>query len=1073
MFGLLLTAIIAFFSMFIPGVLLAFALLNNTELNKFEIIVIGFIFGLIAPATLTWLESYLIPYVHAFTFSLGLFELNALILTIIGAALCFREHLFDNLGSKLAGLNKKPEEHHQEHQEHHHITKQKASWWIWAILLILMLVTFYTRLQSIVTAPKFFEFDPYFDMIDAHYILTYGKQLLLDPSAWPVVAAGTNHRLQPLVPYLEAFWYSLANSLQYHHIMFSTTLMSYVGSIYPPIVAALLVFVIFMILYHEYDGRIGLIGAGLTAMMPVLFTTFIAGEQLVEPFGIFALFFFIGTYMLAIRNMKSKKLAVLAGIAFASNFLTAHYYTVTVGVMLVYILIQGIIDVLRNESLTDFYKMNAIVIVVMLISYALYAPYQATLQSNLSSAIIAGPALALILIAVLDYVPKALAKRKILIKENTFTTKLLFLVIVAIIVLLSIFFTPLGKPIENYLNISTRFTTPSKPLFMTVQEYIPTGALYSFGSQGFGAIGAGLLNIPYLVWLICIIAVGFIMLSIAFRHSKTGILFIAIALPLMAAGFSEVKYLPHFGVAYIILFCIILGELLYFASSNFYKTSGNDSRRWTIISLSFMLGVITLLMTFSLLYNIILTAALLVVFAVLFIVILYLTQHKHEISHSIANVYHEHSLMSQCVLIIGLFFIFGLMLALGAIIFILIYRYGIKQSKDNNNIKLIVLCIVLAAFSLTSSFFFYGEFGSLLQSFSAQVIYLSNPSNACTLISNAGNSLGYNLYCNTIPPYWLASMSWINANVGPNAPRVLAWWDYGDWINWFGNSNAVLRGDNSVAAEDYAVAAQYVLGPKYNATPQTLESYMNKNQTKYVLFDQDLISKWGALDFLGCVNVNATSQAYAIAQGKAQTPPVPYLLGSSQCELSHDPEYALIPLSALAPGAASGLNASINNFCQISSGTTTFIRGYLVIGNNVENNTICVDSTPNANGVLSVYSSDGTKTNSVIQEAEYLGVQSIQGTPYVQFLMIYLPNAPNDSITNAPSQFYTSNFYKGFFLGNLPGFKEVYPTNVTAGGVNFVNGTYPVRIYEIVNYTGGLPPVPPKPSYIHNNDTMP
>ena len=117
---------------------------------------------------------------------------------------------------------------------------------------------------------------------------------------------------------------------------------------YPPITAALLVFVIFVLLYHEYDEKIGLIGAALTATMPVLFTTFIAGEQLVEPWGIFTLFFFFATYMLAIRNKKSKRLAVLAGIAFASNFLGAHYYTVTVGVLAAYIIAEGIIDVLEE-----------------------------------------------------------------------------------------------------------------------------------------------------------------------------------------------------------------------------------------------------------------------------------------------------------------------------------------------------------------------------------------------------------------------------------------------------------------------------------------------------------------------------------------------------------------------------------------------------------------------------------------------------------------------------------------------------------------------------------------------------
>ena len=72
---------------------------------------------------------------------------------------------------------------------------------------------------------------------------------------------------------------------------------------------------------------------------------------------------------------------------------------------------------------------------------------------------------------------------------------------------------------------------------------------------------------------------------------------------------------------------------------------------------------------------------------------------------------------------------------------------------------------------------------------------------------------------------------------------------------------------------------------------------------------------------------------------------------------------------------------------------------------------------------------------------------------------------------NAPSEFYNSNFYRGFFTGDLPGFRQVYP-NYTAG-INFVNFTQPVRIYELVNYTGGLPPVPPKPSWITNNDVMP
>ena len=89
--GLIAAILISFFSMFIPGLLLAFALLKRTELHDFEIVVIGFIFGLIAPATLTWAESYLIAY-SPFLHSPGSsFVVNALVLTVIGAILCFFE----------------------------------------------------------------------------------------------------------------------------------------------------------------------------------------------------------------------------------------------------------------------------------------------------------------------------------------------------------------------------------------------------------------------------------------------------------------------------------------------------------------------------------------------------------------------------------------------------------------------------------------------------------------------------------------------------------------------------------------------------------------------------------------------------------------------------------------------------------------------------------------------------------------------------------------------------------------------------------------------------------------------
>ncbi len=1098
MFGIIEAILIALISLFVPGILLSFALLRKTELHTFEIIAIGIIFGLIAPATMTWLEAYLMNYIHFFSYSLALFEINALILAIIGAALCYMQGAFSDfslfankilssISSPISSISKdmeparsklsqhprgadiinrhkeeersliakqeeemhsashlKTEEredilashrnaissllksHKKEEQtlleeiEGRKYTEKRTNYLVWSVLLILMLVTFYTRIMSMPTAPNFFEFDPYFDMIDAHYILTYGHQLLLDPSAWPVIAAGTNHRIEPIVPYLEAYWYSLANVLKFHYSMFNTSLMGYIGGIYPPITAALLVFVIFMLLYHEYDAKIGLIGAGFTAMMPTLISTFIAGEQLVEPWGIMTLFFFFAAYMLAIRNMKDKRLAVLAGLAFVSTFLGAHYYTVTTGVMAVYIVVQGIIEVLRGEDLMDFYKMNVIMIVIIGIFLAVFLPYKSTLQARIPNLLgmpmtISAPIAALIFVAIIDYLPK-IAKSQRIISKNTLLERAAIIAVIIIIGLIFVIFTPLGTPLRKYINLSARFTTPSIPLFMTVQEFIPTGLSYNFGANGFGTIGASIAGQPVLVWIVCALGLAMVLSAIIYRKSRTGILYISIVGPLMFAGFSEVKYLPHFGVAYIMLIGIIIGELAYLIEAEFSISKLKSSK---VLS---------------------------------------------------PSVYTNHRLAMALLISAAMFFMFGILSPLALIAYI-VYGYIKRGKYDNGYTILIAFAIFMIIIAFIWHTFIFGENLSIIDAFKAAALYSSSPSSACTTMSNNNNGIGVNLFCNTIPQYWLNAMSWINANVGPTEARVLAWWDYGDWINWFGNSNAVLRGDNAVATEDYAVAAQYVLGnsSKYNATPSSLLKYMNANQSKYVLFDQDLISKWGALDFLACINVNGTSLQYAVQQGSAQSPKVPYALGTSQCELSHDPQYALVPLAALVPTNSS--NQQLSDYCSISNAKTTYISTYLVTGQSLSNSTVCVDAQPNKNGVLSIYNSSGTKLNAVLQTSEYLGVQDIGTTPYVEFMMIYLPNA-NGVVANAPTLYYTSNYYRAFFLGNMPGFKQVYPNNASVG-TNFVNFTDPIRIYEVINYTGTYPQVPKEPSWITTNDIMP
>ena len=1000
--SLIVTALIAFASIMVPGFFLALALLRKTKLNLFEITVIGFIFGLIFPPTLTWLESYLMNYIHAFSFSAGLYGANVVALTLVGVALSFQQGAIDldflrskpsaeiaakmhkdyreriaelrgtigllNTDLRLIKEHEREEEdlatkHEEEtrrlydagpeerakieemhrseekrliesHEKEerlllegkqprdHHAKKEKGNVnIIYLALLVMMLAAFGTRMMSIGITPKFFEFDPYFDMQSTEFLLIHGYQWLYDHSAWPTAINGTPHRIEPIVPYLEAYWYQLSSPPSN---AIDQTLLSNVSGVYPPITAALLVFIVFLFLYHTYGEKPAIIGAALATSMPTLITTFISGEQLLEPWGIFSMFFFYAAYLLAAQNPKEKRFAILAGIAFASTFLGAHYYTVDAGVFAAYIVLQGIINVLRKEKMEDFYKMNLIVIGIIILFYLVFDPYNSVLANAIPGilgvpVIIAFPLLALALVAVFEHAP-LMAKRMKLLAETDIRVYAGWLVVICLIGFVLIAFTPVGNPIDRYLALSSHYTTPSTALFMTVQEYEPTGFNFDFGQSGFGLIGVSILGVNIVVWGVLALFTLVTAYAVYKRNSKGSILAWAAIMPLAVAGMIEVKYLPHFGVGYIIAIGAILGELFIFMKEHY----GKDIERWAFV------------FTFAVLV--------------------------------------------------------------------------------------------------------------LLEVVSAVILQ--------------GSSIGYTLFNNVVPTSWLQATSWMSSHVGPYAPRILSWWDYGDWINWFGNSNAVLRGDNSIAKLDYQTAARYVLGSADGYGPQNLANFSDSIQAKYILFDDQLTQKWQALDFLACVDINETSRSFAMQAASGTSSP--YVLGTSQCELSHDPAYIFLPMSS----------GNINDYCQIPNSNVSALKGLMVVGESLSNQTFCIPLNKTSTSAH-LLTSDGKKTNVVLSFTQqfYSGTVDISGEAFASFMAIYLPDGPNGTITDAPTEFYNSNYYRGFYLGDLPGFTMAYPNNFK--GTNYLNGTWPVVIYQLNNYTGALPNVTAKPSWILNNFTMP
>jgi len=272
---------------------------------------------------------------------------------------------------------------------------------------------------------------------------------------------------------------------------------------------------------------------------------------------------------------------------------------------------------------------------------------------------------------------------------------------------------------------------------------------------------------------------------------------------------------------------------------------------------------------------------------------------------------------------------------------------------------------------------------------------------------------------NIIPNYWLEAMQFLNQSkyqydisiflpnstqLNKNGKYVLSWWDYGDWINWFGNSRAVLRGDNQVPELDYATAYQFING---NAT--TLKQFMKQENADLVLFSSDDFSKYQALNYLSCIYQNETN---------LNTP-----IGTSSCELNNLPTYLLFPQNL----------TSVNDYCaNISNSTTLYIRAVSNRGEQYCLQEINTNSGFQIDG--KIYYTNGT----IAQDTNLIpiGVEPINGQQFEVYLLEYFPlNYTTCEMPSGLPNFYYSNLYMGEFMGCLSGFKQVYPQNGAFGNV--------------------------------------
>ncbi|MFH0737788.1 MAG: hypothetical protein V1827_03160, partial [Candidatus Micrarchaeota archaeon] len=305
--------------------------------------------------------------------------------------------------------------------------------------------------------------------------------------------------------------------------------------------------------------------------------------------------------------------------------------------------------------------------------------------------------------------------------------------------------------------------------------------------------------------------------------------------------------------------------------------------------------------------------------------------------------------------------------------------------------------------------------------------------------------------CQRLSDYWTDSMEWLRYNTEPGS-RVMSWWDYGHWINYFGLRNAVVRNEHISHTMIGDVAHGYL-----DATPEELKEYMKSHDIGYALFDIELIAgggslggKYGALNYLSCARDNDTN----VSVGP----------GASQCEADHLWENIFIsqnPCTISALTGKAGYTAykiyigesymvDYPDFCVAPTDprAISYCRDYIraIPAYCIGNVTLASgQSTYGTYHINETYPNGDLKLNKALLQLPYTYPDTYHFGPATRATLLYT----NDMIwlengevkggyEDRKGKFYDSALYRAIFLNDIPGFKGVYQTS---GGE--------VKIYQI------------------------
>lgn len=1017
-FNLLTFLFWLFVSSFVPGAVLSFALLRKDDFSFLEKLLIGFALGFI----LLPLIPFLLYFVAGVYFSYEIALLSIAVLYIAAIALFVKNKAYEGL--------KVPESLNLNEL----VTSKQ---FIISVLLVLVLFSSYmVRIGSY--GPIFQELDPYYYTYPAQQLLVDGYNMPDDQTAW-YPELEVSHRIIPAISYLEAAWFELYTGGG----EYSNMLLSVLAGMYPPIAAMLAVFFIYLFVSIAGKREWGLAAAGIAAFVPVFVYKLSAGEMETQPYAFFSLFFLYAMYALSLKT-KDLKFSVLAGLGFAAVALGSSSQLLALASIMIFMVLQALASFLKNKEpgeIMFLLKSNAIIFVIgpLLGSAVLKDIFY---DGTPSLSIVAPFLLALAAVAVLY-----LLKTKMPNRQNA----LMALGAIAVLGLLVFALTPVGDYVKNVGKGGFGLSEFNRPLDRTIAEQgvAPTafGGQIGFVADTYVEDGRPAV-VSSILWPLVLIfnavspslgdalasAVGTVISLILLPFSvAVNVIFslgVTILNTLLGTAVDYTDKANSFMLLWVFLFWAAL-------SYSIYQYVKKDEDNMFLLFLAiimppFLVGIIKAKYT---IYSGVLLAV-----AIGFT----LGVAKNAVDSYMEGKWNQALYVVAALLVLFQFVYNGFSVALIAGSIVPLYQNDpmALQAKFQGICDSTSDSVVCAAAADPAG---YASLGTNYQ-YNQKLCLLSVYSDYTSLV-NSGTAPDWErtvayFRCQRLSSYWVDSMEWLKDNT-PNGSRVISWWDYGHWINYFADRNSVLRNEHRSHEMIGAVADGFL-----DATPSELSDYMKSHETQYALFDIELVAgggqlggKYGALNYLSCAWNNETNVSFSP--------------GQSKCEAEHLWEVIFISQTPCTISSLSG-KSGYTAYKIYEAGTyRTFYRADCIspLDQNVAaycqsvikaEPVYCVGEATLATGqqttatyyLNETYPNGDLKLNKAMLQFPYTIPTTSHMGPVTSATLLYTEDAVwlengviKSGYEDRKGKFYDSALYRGIFLNNLPGFQQVYSTS--------------------------------------------